>query len=49
MKKIVIKVDTAVQKHASQQNLMAQRMPARVYKDKKKEASRRSCREKIEF
>lgn len=31
-------------KHASKQALMAQRMPARIYKDKKKEQSRRSCR-----
>lgn len=31
-------------KHASKQALMAQRMPARIYKDKKKEQSRRNCR-----
>lgn len=31
-------------RHASKQALMAQRMPARIYKDKKKEQSRRSCR-----
>ena len=31
-------------RHASKQALMAQRMPARIYKDKKKEQSRRNCR-----
>lgn len=34
----------SVKKVGSKQNLMAQRMPARVYVDKKKEASRRACR-----
>lgn len=28
----------------SQQNLMAQRMPARIYVDKKKEAKKKACR-----
>lgn len=31
-------------RHASKQALMAQRMPARIYKDKKKEQNRRNCR-----
>lgn len=31
-------------KMASQQNLMAQRMPARIYVDKKKEAKKKACR-----
>lgn len=31
-------------KMGSQQNLMAQRMPARTYVDKKKEAKKRACR-----
>lgn len=37
-----IKINT--RKTGSQQNLMAQRMPARVYKDKKKEGEKYSCR-----
>lgn len=45
MKKIRIKVERQnLRKSGSTQNLMAQRMPARVYKDKKKEASKRACR-----
>ena len=31
-------------KHASQQALASQRMPARIYKDRKKESRKRACR-----
>lgn len=44
MKKFKIKIEKPAKKAGSQQNLMAQRMPARVYKDKKKESSKRACR-----
>lgn len=33
-------------KTPSQQNLMAQRMPARVYVDKKKQQNKSACRSK---
>lgn len=34
----------AERKHSSRQALSAQRMPARVYKDRKKELSKKQCR-----
>lgn len=47
MKKSKIKVEQKdLRKSGSTQNLMAQRMPARTYVDRKKESAKRACRSK---
>lgn len=50
MKKVIIKAPKYTDsKHSSQQALASQRMPARIFKDKKKEMKKNRCRRGIEY